>query len=214
MSSIVTKLPDSLKKTFISASSRQKTHDHWLSGIDDLDRFLNGGLPIGTLVEFGIPKEKPGRTVLLPYLARASKQTTILWVNSLEKYRIYPPAFFSRGILPSGMVFSEAVKPLETLKHVFLSPLFKIIVLDSSRVSLEECLFLKQQAFIHNQSIVLIRPYCLSNLKGNIWSKLRCNILKTTHGRYCLRLVKGQTSKNYYISEEELHHDIAEFRVH
>lgn len=116
-----------------------------------------------------------------------------LWVNGYSELEIYPPAWFAHGIDPRRLIFVTSTQPLQELRPVFLSALFKLIILDNPKQCYEtECLFLSRQARKHHQRIVVIRNHFLSNQRGNIAAAQRLNCTREDNGRYSLQMIKGK----------------------
>ena len=141
---------------------------------------------------------REGRCILLPFLANLSQgqqypPAFILWINGYENLQVFAPAWFARGLVPERTVFAYSADVLVDLKRIFMSPLFKMIVIDSPQFfALEDCLFLRRMAKKHQQVIVLVRNYFLTNKKGNIASNLRLNAWRDhTQGAMSLQAVKG-----------------------
>lgn len=182
-----------------SAHHLELTEQEYLRAFDkELDLFFGGGLPLSSLVECGFPMGREGRRVLLPFLTNASRgmqyaPAFVLWINGHENLEVFPPAWFARGLAPEKTVFTQSSDVLVELKQAFLSPLFKVIVMDSPQFfSLEDCLFLRRMAKKNKQVIVLLRNFFLSNKKGNIACALRFNAwCEHTQGAMVLQAVKG-----------------------
>jgi len=168
--------------------------------------FLEGGLPFGAVTEIGCPLGCEGRPLLLSFLAQASKEERpILWVHTHQELKLFPPAWFARGIDPKHIVFSVAKDPVSDLKRAFLNPFFSVIVADLSKglLSAEECAFLSTRARVQRQAIILIRPYFLTNKLGNPWTPLRLNMSKWSHRyggegppsrqAFSIQIVRGQS---------------------
>lgn len=193
-------LPPTLKHTFVAPAELSQGRDCLGSGHSPIDSFLNGGIPKNSVSEIGIPEGKPGREVLIPFLAKVSQEHLILWVNSLSQLHVYPPAFYAKGVCSNHLIFSNTDTPVASLKPALLSPLFKVIVLDSSRLSNKDLIFLQQKIREHQQTLIVIRPYFLSNAKGNIWSQLRLNIARmNSKGQYRLRMIKGSVKRDLLV---------------
>lgn len=168
------------------------------SCIEEVDTFLDGGLPFNGVTEFGMPLGKEGRLLLLRFLVNATRGLDMdpiwtLWVSSHSDFRIFPPAWFARGVAPSRIVFTQSQSPAHDLKRAIINPFFKLIVLDSPRhFSRDDCFFINTQARHNQQLILLLRNFFLSNKQGNVWAKLRFNCWKQQNsGRFILRTIRG-----------------------
>ena len=146
--------------------------------------------------------------LLLSFLVRATSSVEgeplwVLWVSSHEGLCVFPPAWFSRGISPERILFAQSAEPVKELKRVLMHPFFRLIVLDSpKRCTQEDCFFLNRQARNHHQVVVLVRDFFLSNLRGNIWARLRLNCWKQHHNNhFMIRTVKGLTIPELTIAE-------------
>ncbi len=176
----------------------------WLpSTLSLITDFLQGGLPFGALVEWGSPMGSEGRRILLTFLVNAMQLSCLcLWNNGHCDVTIFPPAWSACGIDLNQLIFTNANHPLTELKPVFLSSLFKVIVLDTAlgQLSNDECAWLRHQASLHHYLVIIVRNYRLSNKLGNAWVKLRLNALKHPNSdNYQLWLVKGGTEKRLNI---------------
>ena len=116
------------------------------SGIEGLDQFLEGGIPLGAVSEWGVPLGGGGREVILSWLNghHTKKEAPwALWVSGHHNLRINPPAWLARGVALSRTRFAWTSRPLVDLKPVFMESPFQVIVIDSPRSFTEEdCAFL------------------------------------------------------------------------
>lgn len=181
------------------------------SCVPEIDDFLGGGLPFGAVTEFGMPLGKEGRMLLLRFLVNATRGLQIqpiwtLWVSSHPDFSVFPPAWFAKGVAPSRIVFTQSAAPAQDLKRALINPLFKLIVLDSPRhFSKDDCFFVNTQARYHQQLIILLRNFFLSNKQGNVWAKLRLNCWKQqVTGRFILRTIRGLPKRQLTLHEERL----------
>lgn len=191
-----------LSEHFVSAQSLQDKQQRLASGISALDQFLEGGLPWGTLIEWGMPIGFEGRNVLLAFLVGAMQEEgLVLWVNGHASLSVFPPPWFARGLLPHKMVFCDAESPLKILKRAIVNPLFKVIIIDSPTIfSVQDAAFLRRQAASCGQLMVLVRNYFLSNKLGNPWARLRLNCRRQGCG-YLLQVMRGQASKRLFLDQ-------------
>ena len=166
-----------------------------LSGIRSLDDFMGGGLPYGCLVEFGVPVTHGGRLFLLPFLAQATRtKQLILWINGHDDLNVCPLTLYANGIDPEFILFADSTKPFEDMRCAFLSPLFKIIVIDvSSRaITQGESAFLSQRARLQGQIVILLRDTNLTAEKGNAFAKIRMNIgWSLNQNGFLMRFLRG-----------------------
>ncbi len=166
-----------------------------------LDEFLEGGIRWGEISEWGIPWGQALREVVLPFLVSAQKNQTpkpwILWIYGQKDVCINPLAWHARGLDLSHMRFAHTQQPVHELKPIFLSPFFRIIVIDSVRnLSDEECAFLARQARRQQQLLFLIRPFLLSPQQGNVWAKTRINCWRSNEQqRIYAKIVKGRSPR-------------------
>jgi len=179
--------------------------------VDEIDTFLEGGIPFGGVTEFGMPLGREGRVLMLKYLINATcgiriKPVWTLWISCHENFQVFPPAWFSRGVSPEKIVFTNSRKPLQDLKRAIINPLFKLIVLDSPpRFSKEDCFFLSRQARENHQLIMLLRHFFLTNRQGNIWANLRMNCWKKhASGEFIIKVIRGLSDRQLSIKEEVL----------
>ena len=181
------------------------------SCVERVDDFLEGGLPFGGISEFGMPLGKEGRALALKFVANATrgirgKPMWTLWISSYETFRIFPPAWFARGVSPTRILFAQSGRPLRDLKRAISNPIFKLIILDSPRkFTREDCFFVNRQARQNRQLVMLLRDFFLSNRQGNIWANLRMNCWKRhASGEFMLRVIRGLSQRELSISEAEI----------
>lgn len=153
------------------------------SGVPELDDFLAGGLPFGTITEWGAPLGRGGRLVVARFLAAATqgrgleRPVMALWVRPASTaLSVYPPAWRAQGVNLARVRFAHSARPVAELKPLFMDPLFKLIVLDSpEKMAPEDVAYLARQARANGQLILLLRNCMLSSERGNVWAKLRMN---------------------------------------
>lgn len=183
-----------------SASGRLASHH------PELDRFLVGGLPLGTIVEIGSPIGRGGRRPLIAFIAAATRGLTtavphwVLWTYS--KGQVYPPAWRAHGVDLSRVCFVRSGSPME-LRPALLSPLFKIIVLDApTQLSGDDLTFLAHHARLQGKLFILIRNYLLTPDGHSIWPKLRLNIWRSPRepGAYHLDVIRGLSPRQAVIT--------------
>lgn len=171
-----------------------------------LNAFLDGGLALGKLAEFGMPLGREGRRLLLPFLAQAGlEQWYILWINGHSRLRPYPPAWFARGVVADRFFLADSCRPLRDLQRALLRPPFRLLIFDVGRRQLGgvDCAQLQRAAAKENKIMVVLRDHFLSPNNGNPWAALRCNAWRRAgDGPFLLRrLDNGRTLR---ITEEEL----------
>ena len=181
------------------------------SCINEIDNFLDGGLPFNGITEFGMPLGREGRILLLKFLASATRGSRMdaiwsLWVSSHRDFLVFPPAWFAKGVEPSRIFFSYSAAPVRDLKRALINPFFKLIVLDSPhQFSRDDCFFVNTRARLNRQLIILLRNYFLSNRYGNVWARLRLNCWKRhSGGQFILKPVRGLPKSRLCIDEERL----------
>jgi len=147
----------------------------------DLNKFFDGGLHWGELIEWGIPWGLGGRQVPLHFLAAAhrmpgNRPLWCLWVHNRKPLQVYPPALAAKGIHLDFLRFACSEKPIHELKAVFTESLFKLIILDGvTSINRDDCAFLSQMARKHHMSIMLLRDQLLNPDSGNVWARRRLN---------------------------------------
>lgn len=163
----------------VAASLAERPSVFLSSETSYLDQWFGGGLPMGSVTEWGCPLGYGGRRLLFRFLARATKVHAwpCLWVNGHEELQVFPPAWESSGVDLNLLRFVDASAPVKDLRPVFLEPVFRIVVLDApARLSKDDCAFLTQQARLWKQSVIIIRNYLLTPERGNVWARLRLNV--------------------------------------
>lgn len=161
-----------------------------------LNQCLAGGVPFGSLSEWGLPLGLHGREVILSFLSTATSGPSaawVLWAHGRSRIQVYPPAWRARGVELSKMRFTKSVEPIRELKPLFMDPFFKVIVLDApGRLTDEDYGFLARQARQHKKVIMVLHDHFISTRKGNIWAKLRVNAWRDGSSRkMCLRVMRG-----------------------
>ncbi len=146
------------------------------SGIEALDKLLEGGLSEGSVSEWGMPFGQQGRELIIPWLATMTEENWALWILSRPGLSIYPPAWAARGVSLQHMRFAHSNKPVAELKQAFMEPFFKFIIIDAPmHFSPEDCAFVAKCARANGQIVILLRNWLLSSKKGNVWAKTRLN---------------------------------------
>lgn len=186
---------------WIADGSEVREKTYLASSIGELNQFLEGGLRVGEITEWGMPLGQGGREVLLSYLARHTARDRSsqwsLWICGYPELKVYPPAWQARGVSLERVCFSYAVNPVKDLKPVWLSRFFRLLIVDTEHsLSKEDYAFLVQRARENQQVIALIKPYFLSANYGNVWAKTRINCRRAVHSNtYELEMVKGSSPK-------------------
>ena len=189
----------SLSAIGVRAASENLEVSKLSSGIKYLDSFLDGGLPLGAITEWGVPLGRGGRAVVMNFLSTLlsreldEKPRWGLWAYSRPQLMVYPPAWAAHGIELSRVRFAFSENPITDLKPVFLDPWFRIIVLDAPRsLSIDDCAFLSRVARDNNQSIVILRDFFLGSRRGNVFAKLRVNCWQNhSTKKFHLKVVRG-----------------------
>ena len=154
--------------------------------------------PSSTLIECGFPLGRQGRYALLPFLAESTQKShRVLWINGHDDLTVFPPAWFSKGIEPSHLIFANSPQPVSELRRAIIHPLFRIVVIDAAagQVNRRACAFLAIQARKHRKTIIVIRNYFLSHRSGNPFARLRFNGFNMEETENCLlRPVRGLTT--------------------
>lgn len=161
-----------------------------------LNQCLAGGIPFGSLSEWGLPLGLHGREVILSFLATATTGPTpswVLWAHGRPRICVYPPAWKARGVDLRKMRFVKSTAMIHELKPLFMDPFFKVIVLDApGRLSDEDYGFLARQARQHKKALLVLHDHFISTRKSNIWAKLRVNVWRDVSSRkMCLRVMRG-----------------------
>ncbi len=192
MPSLTPPASTSLTNPFTIKAAYSRSVSRLPSGIPVLDDFLQGGLPMGALTEWGMPLGHGTREILMPWLARLTQQQEsnwLLWIHSQNNLEINPSAWAARGIDLEHLRFARTSAPLRDLKPIFLEPLFKFIVIDSPQdFSDEDCAFIARQARRLQQTTLLLRNNLLRPLSSttpkqssHIWARLRLNTWRQPH---------------------------------
>lgn len=166
------------------------------SSLPLLTECLEGGIPFGSLSEWGLPLGLGGRELVLSFLAEATRvprSMWTLWTHSRSRIDVYPPAWRARGVHLPAVRFARAQDPIQQLKPLFLDPFFKVIVIDAPpNLHDEDYSFLARQARAHNKIIMVLHDYFLSPRQGNVWARIRMNgWLDSSSRKMCLRVLRG-----------------------
>lgn len=211
INSIKSEITRKFPELSLSVDSARSHPRKLASCIPEVDNFLEGGLPFDGMTEFGMPLGREGRLLLLKFLANATcgirmNPVWTLWAYSHEELSVFPPAWFSKGVSPSRIVFARCSAPAQDLKRAMINPFFRVIILDSPHLfTRDDCFFVNTQARFNHQLVILLRDFFLSNKRGNVWAKLRLNCWKRhSDNRFFIRTVRGLPRRQLVISEEIL----------
>ena len=171
-----------------------------------LNALFEGGLPFGSLIEWGAPPGRGARELLATFISNATRTSAehrplwCLWVEGSKDLKFYPPGWRARGVNLNRLCVIASSAPVTQLKPIFSDSLFKLIVLDApTSLSEGDLVFLAQKARAHQRLILLLRPYLLSNQRGNVWAKIRVNTWQDHHNidLFHVRAIRGlhQASK-------------------
>jgi len=190
-----------LRKT-AAYSDSQANKERLCSGVEELDLQLRGGLPYGSVTEWGCPLGKGGRRWVLKFLKNAQEQKSqwILWVSpkkevdpkkpflrnlhrsnlcsvTTSNLSIFPPAWHAQGIDLKRIRFAHSNAVMRDFRSVWSDDFFKVIVLDRPvGLRKEDFAALHQSARRSNTLIIILRDHYLSNRYGNVWAKTRLQI--------------------------------------
>lgn len=161
------------------------------SGINRIDRLLKGGLALGEVSEWGMPRGRRGRQVIVQFIRQFPEPS--LWVSNSEN-RIFPPSWSALGVNLKKTYFTECTEPVKELRPLFLEPLIKLIVIDRPQVLKDQDVaFLKQQVSKTGQTILVLRSYFLNAKRPNPLFRRRYNCSFDAHrATYTLRILRGQ----------------------
>jgi hypothetical protein len=170
-----------------------------------LDRFLGGGLPWGTLSEWGLPWGQGGRELILRGLGEASRREAaarLLWISPDKHLTVYGPAWSSLGVPIERWRFVASPRPMAELKPALLDPLFRFLVFDAPRsLSSEDMAFLALKARQNRQIVLILRDGWLSPERGNVFARLRINCrLDPVKNGYVLTPVRGLPPGDAFVS--------------
>lgn len=149
------------------------------SGVPSFDAFLNGGLALGTVSEWGIPFGCGGRELLVKFIATltgGSNPAWCLWAYARQHCQAYPLAWHGRGVNLRWLRFAHTESPVRDLKSLFLDPTFKLIVIDQPvHLTDEDIVFMAQQARHHKRHIMVVRDRWLASGCGVSTVRYRLN---------------------------------------
>ena len=166
------------------------------SNIRDLDGFFDGGLPYGSVVEWGVPFGLGGREVVLAFLSRTPRTVWTLWISSKPQFTVYPPAWHARGVDLERIRFTCSSKPVEELKPALLDPFFKVIVFDAPRhFTDDDCAFIARGARARGQLVLILRDFLLGQRRGNVWARYRVNCWRPSQER----MSQGRTRERHLL---------------
>lgn len=174
------------------------------TGLEQLDKVLNGGLEKGSVSEWGVPSGFGGRRILIELLKKVSNQSCekpILWALGQPGVKPFASVWASYGVDLSKVFFSQTFKPLEDLRESFLEPCFSVVVLDNPKsFSKEEYSFMFRQAVKLSMHICILQNYVLSSNIGNVWAHKRINCKGIGHKTYEIEIIRGSMHKNLTIT--------------
>jgi hypothetical protein len=147
---------------------------------------LSGGIPLGSLLEMGIPFGNGGRRLLVQFIAAATSGISgaqkhwCLWISARTQPEVYPPAWQAMGVDLSLLRFASSESPVADLKAAFLDDLFRLIVIDHPKgLRSDEYTFLAQCARQHRKIIVVAHDRVLSPKDSNTAARYRLNVSKS-----------------------------------
>ncbi len=187
----------------LTSASAHRPGERLPSDREDLNGYLEGGLPIGAICEWGLPPGQGGREIVLRWLSPLTQQGGLcLWVCSQEDLLVYPPAWSARGVDLEKMRFAYTTSPLQELKPALMASVFKLIVLDApKKISEDDLAFIAHQARKNGYIFMLLRNYLLTPQKGNVRARLRLNCRRDLQG-FKFECIKGLSAKNYRLRGE------------
>jgi hypothetical protein len=143
------------------------------------------GIPLGSLLEMGIPFGNGGRRLLVQLIAAATSAMSgvqkhwCLWISARMQPVVYPPAWQAMGINLNLLRFASSESPVADLKAAFLDDLFRLIVIDSPQgLRTDEHVFLAQCARKNRKVIIVVQDKLLSPKDSNTAARYRLNVLK------------------------------------
>jgi hypothetical protein len=156
---------------------------------------LSGGIPLGSLLEMGIPFGNGGRRLLVQFIAAVTSGISgvqkhwCLWISARTQPEVYPPAWQAMGVDLSLLRFASSESPVADLKAAFLDDLFRLIVIDHPKgLRADEYAFLAQCARQHRKIIVVAHDRVLSPKDSNTAARYRLNVSKAP-GKNILQLL-------------------------
>ena len=157
----------STKQVLEKNQTTPKVHPMLSSKDPILDNFLGGGLRWGEISEWGIPWGQGMRGIIIPFLVAAQQDSDsrpwVLWIYGQRDICINPPAWHARGVELRTFRFTYAQQPVRDLRPLFLSPFFRIIIMDSvSKLNDDEYAFIARQARKQKQLVFILYPDLLS----------------------------------------------------
>ena len=179
------------------AQTRKTNHQevNLCFGIRHLDDFFtgspnpsktSGGVPLGSLLEMGIPFGNGGRRLLVQLIAAATSELSgaqkhwCLWISARPQPEVYPPAWQAMGVDLNLLRFAWSASPVADLKAAFLDDLFRLIVIDHPKgLKPEEHTFLAQCARNQRKIIIVARDTLLSPKDSNTAARYRFNVQRS-----------------------------------
>ena len=153
------------------------------SEIVPLDRLFDGGLPLGTVSEWGVPLGSGGRQVILAFLAQATCGNATrapwwcLWVRPTRAdLMVYPPAWHAAGVDLGRVRFATSARPVDDLKPALADPFFKLVVFDEpERLTDADVAYLSREARRLGRLVLVLQSRWLKAERGTVWAKTRVN---------------------------------------
>ncbi len=146
---------------------------------------LSGGIPLGSLLEMGMPFGNGGRRLLVQFIAAVTSGISgaqrhwCLWISARTQPEVYPPAWQAMGVDLNLLRFASSESPVADLKTAFLDDLFRLIVIDHPKgLRSDEYVFLAQCARQHRKIIIVAHDRVLSPKDSNTAARYRLNVLK------------------------------------
>jgi hypothetical protein len=183
-------LVQDFEKLGVYKGSSKPAESLYLSfGHDGVDDFFCGGIPLGSVSEWGMPLGCGARGLILRLLAQlTSTGHDVLWIYPKTRIYAYPPGWAAAGVDLNRVSFVRTDNPLRDLKSAFLETAYKAIVFDfPTRLTKDDFAFLSRQAREFKFVVMVLRNSFLKLECGNIWAKFRMNC---TRGRTDARLIR------------------------
>ncbi|GEM_PF-2829420 len=208
MSSAVTSLNDlpqwtsAHRETFKRVHQTADNNAQLLARHPQLRLWQKHGFNPGQLIEWGAPFGHDARSIILNFLLDSAGP--ILWIYSNPNTQPYPPAWAARGASLDQFYFIHCEEPVRRLRPIFMEPTFRVIVLDApQRVYKGELSFITPWLRKNEQTLFLIRPYFLSQKRGNPFSHQRINIcFDAGQNNYYIHSIRGGHRPSLTLSKE------------
>jgi hypothetical protein len=176
------------------------------SNLAIINRFLEGGFPQGSVVEWGQKTGQGARRILSTFVAHTTThQSWCLWVSGHKGMSLYPPSLQAAGIDLDYLRICYSRQPFTDIHPVLLDGFFKFIIFDGVKISNEQFGQLHRLARQHQSVIITLQEHLISDRQNNVWARIRLNSWQESiNDRYGLNVIRGLSPRHLTVTQEAI----------